>query len=82
MHDSMNIEDCSCEECAARRESPDLPASVYRFDNNPKNHATFVTWCHMTTFANIQSAIAFVERAQTPTQKLKVVMVGKSKCNS
>lgn len=51
-----------------------MDARVERFDDNPANRYTFGTWCHMTSFPTVQQAIAFVERAQTETQRLRIVV--------
>jgi hypothetical protein len=45
---------------------------VTRYDDNPRNVYTYKTWVHIAEFASKELAEAYVARASSPTQKLRV----------
>jgi hypothetical protein len=46
--------------------------TVQRWDDNPANWATFHTWVHISTFPTRESAEAFINRAASDTQRLRI----------
>ena len=49
-----------------------MNASVFRFDNNPANVYTYLSWVFIVTFSDATKAFAYVDRAQTPTDRYQV----------
>lgn len=49
-----------------------MKANVYRFDNNPSNRCTYLSWCFVCSFPTAALAYAYVDRAQTATQRYQV----------
>lgn len=45
---------------------------VRRLDTCPENWATYQTWVRVADFRSADLALAYIERAQGPTQRLKM----------
>lgn len=59
-----------------------MTANVYRFDNNPANTYTYLSWVFIAAFNTAAEAVAYVDRAQTPTARYQVRVNWTGECDS
>lgn len=69
----------NCPDCEGTGQRIDFRAiraksryEVQRYDTNPENVYTFETWCYVSAFPSRELAQSFVDRAEAPTQQLRI----------